>query len=659
MSDQLGGLWFTLEAKSGQFMADMDAAEKRFEKTRQAAEKIGDTIKNVGIGMGVFGGAVLTAMGIAVNSLAKTADAFDEMSARTGVSVKALQELTYVSKLSGGSAESMEVAFKKMAMTITNAGEGMQQAKDQLKNLNLTFADLAGLSPEKQFNKLAGAISDIQDPTARAAAAVDIFGRSGTSLLPMLSGGREGLQKMRDEASVFSTVLDGPAAKAAAQLGDDIDRLTMGVKSLWDQVALALLPTVIEWVDKAKEIITETKKWIKENQDLFNNIVKIVGVVALVAVGFGTLLTVIGSIIAVAPLLGGAFMVLMGPVGIIIGAIAALVAAGWLLIKHWDAVKFYTAQAWEVIKGSVLSAILIMLEGLNKYLGWIPGFGNKLKGAMESVQGALLKTTENYEQNKSNYEAQQAAKALAKLKVEGTKTLAVEKNIQTQRKLSHEEMIQSLSASWGQFQQDYRDKTIDWYSELEILANGFQSSLSTGFNVMFTNITDGWSALWQGIQAFGNAIKQAVIQQLADMAAAWVMKHVIMSYATKAWGLVELGWNAAVTAARAAAANAWMLWGAIAVGAAMLAAVMGFAPKFATGGIVGGSSYAGDHVMAAVNSGEMILNSGQQAQLFAMANGAGGGGGMFVINANGPANREFARQIASELSREIYQNRKI
>lgn len=42
--------------------------------------------------------------------------------------------------------------------------------------------------------------------------------------------------------------------------------------------------------------------------------------------------------------------------------------------------------------------------------------------------------------------------------------------------------------------------------------------------------------------------------------------------------------------------------------------------KFAQGGIVGGGSYTGDKVMAAVNSGEMILNRTQQAHLFRMVN---------------------------------------
>lgn len=46
--------------------------------------------------------------------------------------------------------------------------------------------------------------------------------------------------------------------------------------------------------------------------------------------------------------------------------------------------------------------------------------------------------------------------------------------------------------------------------------------------------------------------------------------------------------------------------------------------KYAVGGIVGGTSFSGDKVIAHVNSGEMILNREQQTNLFKMANVAGG-----------------------------------
>lgn len=43
-------------------------------------------------------------------------------------------------------------------------------------------------------------------------------------------------------------------------------------------------------------------------------------------------------------------------------------------------------------------------------------------------------------------------------------------------------------------------------------------------------------------------------------------------------------------------------------------------PKYATGGIVPGTSFTGDKVPALLNSGEMILNGSQQSNLFHMLN---------------------------------------
>lgn len=47
-------------------------------------------------------------------------------------------------------------------------------------------------------------------------------------------------------------------------------------------------------------------------------------------------------------------------------------------------------------------------------------------------------------------------------------------------------------------------------------------------------------------------------------------------------------------------------------------------PKFASGGIIGGSSFIGDNMIARVNSGEMILNGTQQRNLFNLLDGKGG-----------------------------------
>lgn len=81
--------------------------------------------------------------------------------------------------------------------------------------------------------------------------------------------------------------------------------------------------------------------------------------------------------------------------------------------------------------------------------------------------------------------------------------------------------------------------------------------------------------------------------------------------------------EAAANAGASAASTPVVGW--LMIGGAIAAALAAFTkiPKFADGGVVGGSSYFGDKLLARVNSGEMILNQGQQARLLAMTSGGG------------------------------------
>lgn len=83
--------------------------------------------------------------------------------------------------------------------------------------------------------------------------------------------------------------------------------------------------------------------------------------------------------------------------------------------------------------------------------------------------------------------------------------------------------------------------------------------------------------------------------------------------------------EAAVTGAASSVASIPFVGAVLAVAAiASVLAALANIPKYATGGIVGGSSFFGDHMIARVNSGEMILNQSQQGKLFNMINNGGG-----------------------------------
>lgn len=83
------------------------------------------------------------------------------------------------------------------------------------------------------------------------------------------------------------------------------------------------------------------------------------------------------------------------------------------------------------------------------------------------------------------------------------------------------------------------------------------------------------------------------------------------------------------SAAGASAASLPFPWNIVAIGGAIAAAIAAFAviPKFAGGGIIAGGPSSGDKILARVNAGEMILNSGQQSRLFEAINSGQLGGG--------------------------------
>lgn len=119
----------------------------------------------------------------------------------------------------------------------------------------------------------------------------------------------------------------------------------------------------------------------------------------------------------------------------------------------------------------------------------------------------------------------------------------------------------------------------------------------------------GFAAAGTACQALGGAMQQLG----SDSAAA--KAGLVMA----AIGQLSLSLATAMTDA---AKQSWITWLAFGIsGTAQLVSMVATISQFATGGIVGGNSKSGDRVLARVNSGEMILNAAQQAQLFAIANG--------------------------------------
>jgi len=250
--------------------------------------------KQMGMAMTAAGGAIMASFGLVIKQFVKAGDEVHKMALRTGFATETLSELRYAAEISGANLGSLEKGVKKMSKTIVDAGFGLTTYIRAFDNIGMSVKDLEGLNPEEQFLKIGYAIADVEDPTQRAAAAVDIFGRAGTQLLPMFAAGSEGLDDLRKKAHDLGIVFDQEAANKAARMADAMTTLQSSLRGLGMSVAENLVPALSKMVEGLADTIAKVGAWIKEHPKLTEIILKAVA-------GLGALLTVLGPLMMMLP----------------------------------------------------------------------------------------------------------------------------------------------------------------------------------------------------------------------------------------------------------------------------------------------------------------------------------------------------------------------
>ena len=641
MASKTLSIELVLESKS--FTAQMQKVNDAFAKTNSDLQKFGKSMQKVGASFAAVGGAITAALGVAVKSLANAADVADDTAKRTGLTVEAVQELGYVAKMTGSNLATVEVALRTMQKGLTDSGTESAAFTSALETLGLSLAELRAMNPQAQFDALSQAIAGVTDPSQRAGLAMTVFGRAGTALLPMLAEGADGIAKLKDEAHKYGYVMNQEVATAGSNFNDNLDRLKGSLGGLAQQVVAGLLPTLNSLVKCAADVVAGIKEWINNNPNLVSTLAHVVAGVGAVLTVFGALVAACGSWIALAPAVGAAWTIATGPIGITIMAIAGVVAGIVALWKNWDKVCHYMAQAWDTLTIVICKGVELWLSSWETALGWIPGIGEKLRTAMYGVQNAAAQASFDIGQRQLQYEKDKNEKLLAETQKFTSAQNEVLISAQTeQQNIASKNTEEHLSATtekvegfWQTVYDVSAQQSLNITSQVSSVYSELQNNLSVSFYALFQQIGNGWSGLKDIAINFCQSMYQSFVKMLADLAAEQIKNIIAVQVANVAAAKVNIAANAAEAGSKAAAASAgWALWGAIAIGAGIMAAVLAFADGFATGGVVPGNSFSGDNVLARVNSGEMILNRAQQARLFDIADGnaepVGGSGA--VIN---------------------------
>lgn len=224
----------------------------RFTSSAQRGfQKLGNLFNNLG---GILaGGAFATGIKSALDEL----DRIDELSTAFGIGTADLQKLSLVAKQSGVELDGVAKATTKMYRAIADN-------PDVFSNIGLSAENLSALDLPGKLGAIGDALNKIEGDEQRVAAAMDIFGKSGTDVLPLLLQGTEGIAKAAAELEAMGGIFSDEEIAKAAKANDALDKAGKSLKIMVSEVAIALAPGLEEaayWAGKLSGWLDVVQGW--------------------------------------------------------------------------------------------------------------------------------------------------------------------------------------------------------------------------------------------------------------------------------------------------------------------------------------------------------------------------------------------------------------
>ena len=174
-----------------------------------------------------------------------------DLNAQTGVAIDKLMELQLAFDLNGMKAEQLQPVIAKLQRSIADAAGGSDDAALKFARMGISIADIQGLTADEQLQRVGAAISKIENPAARSAAAMDIFGKSGAKLLSVFAAG--GMDEMRAILGTQSAML----LENAGVFGRASDILGLAgnkVRGFFVGIASEIVPQLMEVIDASAKL---------------------------------------------------------------------------------------------------------------------------------------------------------------------------------------------------------------------------------------------------------------------------------------------------------------------------------------------------------------------------------------------------------------------
>jgi len=251
-----------------------DKGNVTIDKTRQNFGKLDDQIRKADSSLGKLGGGiakigalvggafVLSGMTQLAKDSLEAMDNIAKLSQKVGVATDTLQTYGYAARLSGIELETVAQSLGKLAKNMATETEEADRA---FKAIGVATKDnqgkLRGL--DDVMGDVADRFAGMEDGTTKTALAMNLFGRAGAEMIPMLNLGREGLSAYAQEARRLGLVVTRETLLAVESLNDNLSRIKWSMQGVVAQSLGSVVPALdaiatgfIDSTQKGKSFIT-------------------------------------------------------------------------------------------------------------------------------------------------------------------------------------------------------------------------------------------------------------------------------------------------------------------------------------------------------------------------------------------------------------------
>lgn len=363
----------------------------------------------------------LTAFGMAAKESGRFADVMAATSSNANTNVALMGEtFKYCASTAGAMGYSVEdisvaigimgnagikgsMAGTTLKNTIANLAKPTDAQAAVMKKLGISLTDSSGnmKSFAEVMDNLRTSFSGLSE-TEKAAAATTLAGKeSMAGLLTIVNASTEDFDKLTAAINGSSGSAEEMAAKMLDNLNGQLTLLKSAVEGIAITIGNKLMPyvkTAVSWVQKAADYINNL------NDAQLDNIIKWAGIVAAIGPAlliFGKMVTMVGNVqktfagaIKIFTKFEGLAGLITSPAGIVIGVLAAIALAAFLIIKNWDKVKVFLQGVGSWFKNAFEKAGF-SVEGFKRKFtsigNTIGSIAGKIGGFCKAVAGIFKK----------------------------------------------------------------------------------------------------------------------------------------------------------------------------------------------------------------------------------------------------------------------------